>query len=75
VFRNPWAGRGVGTSESNFDKGISLVDNIANDLGGLASIGIDEGDNLRFSRDGVADAEEREAPSRIRKPLERLVRV
>ena len=54
--------------------GLSLVDNVTDNLGGLASVGIDDGSDLRFSRNNVADAEG-EAPSSIRKPSERWTKL
>jgi hypothetical protein len=49
------AGREWG--ESNFDNGLSFMDNVANDLGSFAGVGIDGGGNLHFSRDGAIGVE------------------
>jgi hypothetical protein len=41
----------------NFNNGLSLMDNVADDLASLTSVGIDDGSDLRFTRDGVGDVE------------------
>lgn len=52
------------------------MDNVVDDLNSLASVGIDDGSDLRFSRDDVADVEGGGGDTTsIRKPFERVVQV
>ena len=60
---------GVGRSSR-----LSLVDNVTDNLDSLASVGIDDGSNLCFTCNDVADVKG-EAPLSIRKTFERWIRL
>ena len=63
----------VKEGRGNLDDGSSLVDYVVDNLTDLASIGIDEGSNLRFGINHITNVEG-EAPSNVRKPIERYTK-